>query len=1382
MGRQIEKAKSALAEGKMDAGVLENVATVGRAMDAVIRGDMKAAVGAMSGWLTGTDGAKIFNGLSKFDTKEMAVGSVGWLKGFGRKAVSLSTELVTGLGLVEKMGDRLGMQRDVSMARVESLRDAVVILNSVELLKNKPMSQGERIERLSAAVTGVGTLANKENLNVTEARLNRLVERGNASDSAVLEEAQWHGAAQAGAVATLKTVDRSGIEEVRWAEKTLGRGAKATESFSAVASLLMAGDESKRSWSGQVGRFLTETSTLDAGTAAAVKGVVSGNYEESSLARELSAGHSYRTTLGREVIGFSVDVGLVLTGALSAGVRLGANIGTRSLFGRDAWTVMSKMSVGEVWRWEESVKRGFVRAFGWGSSQAWAGGGVKGFARAWAGAAVTDVLTAFRSLDRFLADAAISSAIGVGFTEVSTKLMTGKWVTDGKSILKAAAFGLGWGWLGKLAPPLRLFKSPVGWVGEKLAFGGLKGGASVVEKGVVGFLRTDVRLIAGMMDRAAGGMLKNRYFNILSERAWLAGPTSHGISKGERIILGTLVVGEHAQNLVGMWLTGAGVTTLARGAIEGAMGDRWNVATKEAAAGRVGDAVGFLSGKVFVDPRGFRGRFELSVKKGEPMRLLWSDRREWKALIRAGEMGLVKGEVSVPLTMMDGKSFHLMADPAMRRLVAAEFPKLGQAEKVQAESYVLEKKLGEQELRGTERDLAETTRLRKTAETNLVVAKRELDAVEKGEIDGIPEQIVQAKRTKPTAPVKQNDGRGSDQSAGRHPGSENKLSRVPGDVQGSDRRLPENAQSPRRDVGGIESGDGQNRRTSDGNRNLREVIGGKRAEVGARETEVGARETEVGARETEVGLLTKGLQQLRGLVSSLKQQERRLQNRVESLKDDIGTLEQRAVQSDQRAKGHLGRAAEIEATLNSIETSTPKNSLRVVYEAGNFGDGGPPSLTETITGRLGERIRTVGEMGQGRQKVTVVAGGEGQETVKAGEGIVVNTEVRVTGAWVKTGDHALQKVQLGMAAGVELESPGVLKVTGKTPKEVTAKTAEILDALMNQGMQMGEKPHWTNEARLEELMTVAGEARGRRLMGKTAEAIMKWSVSRVEEGYDVLEKSGLKAARNILFGGGEKETEKPKQIQEMTPKEFQKNLFTKTKRDFLSSAEPVFEGKNRSKSPINNDGASAGLTKEIMVGTDKSQPRAPPTFGKTNLGGLGFDENGNALKSENVIVDYGRPRNRSTGGSLVRDLVPKTPGSLAHRPSWKSERIVAPVAGKTTTLIGNYKSDMHHVLGELNYPKSTNFGPKEGGFNLLNVPNDVTIGVDFWKQFNEPWLRQATNRGDVVVVMSNPSDPFLLSKGGQSTGFGREVEFMNRLVSEGEYTFIEQEGKYVPRK
>jgi hypothetical protein len=191
----------------------------------------------------------------------------------------------------------------------------------------------------------------------------------------------------------------------------------------------------------------------------------------------------------------------------------------------------------------------------------------------------------------------------------------------------------------------------------------------------------------------------------------------------------------------------------------------------------------------------------------------------------------------------------------------------------------------------------------------------------------------------------------------------------------------------------------------------------------------------------------------------------------------------------------------------------------------------------------------------------------------------------------------------------------------------------------------------------------------------------------------------------------------------------------------------------------------------------KASPRAPPAD-LTMSEGLGFI-GGRPLQADEVKISPSRPRSPPSG-EATSAVVPAR--ALAHKPSWLSDRTIAPTPGKTTTLIGNYKGDMQHVLGELKYPKTTDFGPKEGSFNLLNVPDNVTIGVDFWKQFNEPWLRQATNRGDVVVLMSNPADPALLSRGGRSTGFGREVEFMDRLVAEGKYVFVEQEGRYVPRR
>jgi hypothetical protein len=168
-----------------------------------------------------------------------------------------------------------------------------------------------------------------------------------------------------------------------------------------------------------------------------------------------------------------------------------------------------------------------------------------------------------------------------------------------------------------------------------------------------------------------------------------------------------------------------------------------------------------------------------------------------------------------------------------------------------------------------------------------------------------------------------------------------------------------------------------------------------------------------------------------------------------------------------------------------------------------------------------------------------------------------------------------------------------------------------------------------------------------------------------------------------------------------------------------------------------------------------------------------------APRSETPALNKSSP---SRAGPMPQDLNLKTDAALAHRPSWKSERIITPVERKTTTLIGSFKNDMKSVLGETNYPQSTNFGPKDGGFNLLNVPKDKFNADTFWKDYNEPWLKQATARGDDVLVLSNPHDSSLLVRNGEPTNFAKEVGFMEEQVKLGRYRYILAEGKYVPTR
>ncbi len=62
---------------------------------------------------------------------------------------------------------------------------------------------------------------------------------------------------------------------------------------------------------------------------------------------------------------------------------------------------------------------------------------------------------------------------------------------------------------------------------------------------------------------------------------------------------------------------------------------------------------------------------------------------------------------------------------------------------------------------------------------------------------------------------------------------------------------------------------------------------------------------------------------------------------------------------------------------------------------------------------------------------------------------------------------------------------------------------------------------------------------------------------------------------------------------------------------------------------------------------------------------------------------------------------------------------------KATTIVGNYNNDMQYIVDELGNIKSYDFGPKNGGFNILNIPDEewAKLGPDvFWEKCNVPWL------------------------------------------------------------
>ena len=121
---------------------------------------------------------------------------------------------------------------------------------------------------------------------------------------------------------------------------------------------------------------------------------------------------------------------------------------------------------------------------------------------------------------------------------------------------------------------------------------------------------------------------------------------------------------------------------------------------------------------------------------------------------------------------------------------------------------------------------------------------------------------------------------------------------------------------------------------------------------------------------------------------------------------------------------------------------------------------------------------------------------------------------------------------------------------------------------------------------------------------------------------------------------------------------------------------------------------------------------------------------------------------------------------LKYKPS--SGAVLKATPGKTTTILGSYYKDMRSIIGELGNVKSTDFGPRNGGFNVLNVPDDIYRKLkseQFWEKYNMRWLDSAIQRGDDIVLATMPEEDYLsyIDNGtGEEmiTSFGREYSYL----------------------
>jgi hypothetical protein len=154
-------------------------------------------------------------------------------------------------------------------------------------------------------------------------------------------------------------------------------------------------------------------------------------------------------------------------------------------------------------------------------------------------------------------------------------------------------------------------------------------------------------------------------------------------------------------------------------------------------------------------------------------------------------------------------------------------------------------------------------------------------------------------------------------------------------------------------------------------------------------------------------------------------------------------------------------------------------------------------------------------------------------------------------------------------------------------------------------------------------------------------------------------------------------------------------------------------------------------------------------------------------------IDPGPPRGGNvnikdaTKAEIVEKVIGETReiiSEIKYKPS--SGTVIKATPGKTTTILGRFDRDMESIVNELGNVKSVDFGAKNGGFNVLNIPDGLYKTADqFWEQFNKPWLDKAIKRGDDIILATRPERDQLFKIDAvtgkeELTGFGREYEYL----------------------
>ena len=144
--------------------------------------------------------------------------------------------------------------------------------------------------------------------------------------------------------------------------------------------------------------------------------------------------------------------------------------------------------------------------------------------------------------------------------------------------------------------------------------------------------------------------------------------------------------------------------------------------------------------------------------------------------------------------------------------------------------------------------------------------------------------------------------------------------------------------------------------------------------------------------------------------------------------------------------------------------------------------------------------------------------------------------------------------------------------------------------------------------------------------------------------------------------------------------------------------------------------------------------------------------------------------------TITADIASSARPRLAFQPS--SGVILEATPGKTTTILGSYSQNMKPIVNELGNVKSTDFGPRIGGFNVLNVPDELYVTRNqFWTEYNQPWLSNAVTRSDPFLMATEPQF-------GSASGLFRLNDATGKLELSGfgkEYLYLRQSGfRYDP--